>query len=252
LSPLIVYQLLMPQVIESTLSNDPVNAQVGILLIGSLAVLVLTLILQPIGTAAILHVISQEFVNKRVGFGRALGFAFGRFGSLIWASILVGFMVLIGLILCVIPGIMFMVWYIFVAQVVVVEGLRGGRALQRSKDLTSGYRWRVFGLVILFVVINVLLQSAAGLMESVLPSYDTVPVEAPPGLDLGDGVNLGHRAVLNYPHYAVNHIVKELVDILVQTFGAVCFTLFYFDLRIRKEGFDLELAAQEQLSPEPL
>jgi hypothetical protein len=32
----------------------------------------------------------------------------------------------------------------------------------------------------------------------------------------------------------------------VETYSAVCFTLMYFDLRIRKEGFDLELAAKQQ------
>jgi hypothetical protein len=30
----------------------------------------------------------------------------------------------------------------------------------------------------------------------------------------------------------------------------ICLTLFYFDLRIRKEGFDLELAAQQQMAPQ--
>jgi hypothetical protein len=34
----------------------------------------------------------------------------------------------------------------------------------------------------------------------------------------------------------------------VQAFAAVCYTLLYFDLRIRKEGIDLELAAREQAS----
>ena len=44
-------------------------------------------------------------------------------------------------------------------------------------------------------------------------------------------------------------LVTALVNILVQTYGAVCLTLLYFDLRIRKEGFDLELAARQQATP---
>jgi hypothetical protein len=45
----------------------------------------------------------------------------------------------------------------------------------------------------------------------------------------------------------VNHIVLTLggqvVNILFATYVAVCTTLLYLDLRIRKEGYDLEMAA---------
>jgi hypothetical protein len=36
------------------------------------------------------------------------------------------------------------------------------------------------------------------------------------------------------------------VLILTASVATVCWTLCYFDLRIRKEGFDLELAAKQQ------
>jgi hypothetical protein len=36
-----------------------------------------------------------------------------------------------------------------------------------------------------------------------------------------------------------------LVNILFTTYLAVCTTLLYLDLRIRKEGLDLEMAAED-------
>ena len=43
--------------------------------------------------------------------------------------------------------------------------------------------------------------------------------------------------------------VKYLIDVAVDTYGNVCFALAYFDIRIRKEGFDLEVAARQQVAP---
>ncbi len=41
-------------------------------------------------------------------------------------------------------------------------------------------------------------------------------------------------------------MITFLVQYLVAAYSAICWTLFYFDLRIRKEGYDLELAAKPQ------
>jgi hypothetical protein len=37
--------------------------------------------------------------------------------------------------------------------------------------------------------------------------------------------------------------------ILLTSYAAICTTLLYFDLRARKEGFDLEVAVQSGTSP---
>jgi hypothetical protein len=41
-----------------------------------------------------------------------------------------------------------------------------------------------------------------------------------------------------------------LVSVLFASYLAVCVTLLYLDLRIRKEGFDLEIEAQKGLATE--
>jgi hypothetical protein len=237
LAPVIFYLLMLPALMSA---ESGLGAVVG----GGLVVWVLALILQQIGAAAILHVISQEFIDQRVGIGAAFGFALKRFGTLILASILTGLMIGFGLILCIVPGIIFWSWYALVAQVVVVEGLGANAALNRSKDLTAGFRGRVLGLLLLFIVIALIPTGAVQLLELVIPSTERVPIDQ---ADAGFGLRgLAYTEVFNYRNYAINTVLGQLVNILVQTFQAVCLTLLYFDLRIRKEGFDLELAARQQ------
>jgi hypothetical protein len=193
----------------------------------------LTAIIQPLATAAILYMISQEFVGNHPGIGEAFRFAFRRFGLLLGTSILAGLVILGGFFLCLIPGIIFFIWYVFVAQIVVVEGLGGTAALSRSKELSVGYRGRLIGLLALFIGMNMLLGAAAGLLDRVLPSQEFV---------------LTDTGVTTIPHHgnqAIQILVSQMINILVQTYYAICLTLLYFDLRIRKEGFDLELAARE-------
>ena len=60
------------------------------------------------------------------------------------AAILAGLTIGLGFILCIAPGIIFAIWYVFVSQVVVVEGLKAEKAMSRSKELTSGYRGLVW------------------------------------------------------------------------------------------------------------
>jgi hypothetical protein len=246
LTPLILFQLAMPEFMAEMAQpgavrpGAPPDMTPALILLGVFfLVLIITLILQPVATGAILHVIAQEFIDRHVGVGQALAFAFGRFWRILGASILAGLIVGLGFLLCLVPGVFFLIWYSMVAQVVVVEGLTGNDALARSKAISEGYRGRLFGLLVLLIVIGAMFQVAAGFLEQVLPSMEAVPGPA------------GQSLVVNHRNQIINILVAQLLGILVQTYQAVCITLFYFDLRIRKEGFDLELAAQQNAPTAP-
>jgi hypothetical protein len=239
LSPIIAYQLLLPLLLMS--AENQAVAMLAAVLGGSLVVLFLALILQPIGTAAILHIISQEFIDRRVGIGAAFRFALSRFGPLLGASIVAGLLIGLGMICCLVPGFIFWTWYAFVPQVVVVEGRGVSSSLDRSKQLGEGYRWRIFGILILILLLSLVIPSMldAGLGLA-LPASETVPVAGG-----------GFRIVTHYRNQVIHTIVTNLVNILFSAYLAVCLTLLYFDLRIRKEGYDLEMAAASQQTALP-
>lgn len=78
------------------------------------------------------------------------------YGPYIVASIVFGIGFFIGLLLCVIPGIIFAVVFGFYGFVAAERGntVRPMETLQRAADITRGYRWQLFGLAIVLALIN--------------------------------------------------------------------------------------------------
>ncbi len=72
-------------------------------------------------------------------------------GSLLYSA-----MVLVGLILFIIPGIIWLVQFQFFNYAIVDEGLGPIAALKRSAELTRGCRWSLLGFALLVALINVL------------------------------------------------------------------------------------------------
>jgi hypothetical protein len=197
---------------------------------------VLALLLQPIATAAIVHIVMREYLDKPATMGGALSFAMTRFPALLGTSILVGLVVIVGMVLCCLPGIYFLVTYAMVAQVVVLEKLSGSDAMNRSQKLISNYWWRVFGVLLITGAANQVTQVVLALgLEAVLPTHKIIPA--------GRNEMFPRQELIPLNHVIVTTI-QQLANILFATYTAVCTTLVYFDLRIRKEGFDLELAAE--------
>jgi hypothetical protein len=82
-------------------------------------------------------------------FGQALGRGFGRVLPLLGAWLIAMVLIMLGMVLFVVPGIMVVVAYLVVTQVVVMERLGPWGALKRSARLTKGSRWKLFGFMLL-------------------------------------------------------------------------------------------------------
>ena len=129
-------------------------------------------------------------------------------------------LVLVGLVLLALPVAAFSALAISTPSLV-LEGISPGAALSRSWSLTRGYRLRTIGL--LFVVMLVVL----------------IPVIAIGGLG---------RAF--YPEPTSRSIVlittlSGLASLVVTPILYCVLTLLYYDLRVRKEAFDLEMLAAQ-------
>jgi len=124
-------------------------------------------------------------------------------GRLIAADILVSVLVVIGLVLLIAPGIVFLAWFAFVAPVIEIEdrGLRDG--LRRSRELVRGRFW-----VVLAAILGVTLASEAAIAGAVELAHSL----------LGDGLLADWLAetagdVLTNPPYAVV-VVLMAVEIM--------------------------------------
>ena len=65
-----------------------------------------------------------------------------------WVSLLTGLIIFGGMILLIVPGLIFSVWYFFSIYAFGIDGVRGYSALQKSKDLVQGRFWPVVWRVI--------------------------------------------------------------------------------------------------------
>ncbi len=178
-----------------------------------LVTLIVALFVQPLATAIILYAAFQHMRGLPVRLGESISRGLSRFLPLLGLMLLSTLGVGLGLALFIIPGIILMVmWYVAV-PVCVVE--RGGpvSSLGRSQELTKGHRWKLFGLYIL-----IFLASLIG--GSLLP--------------VGAAAVAGGAGAL---------IAQVIWQGIAQAFGSVLIVVAYHDLRVAKEGIDIERIA---------
>jgi len=82
--------------------------------------------------------------------------------------ILLTLIVVGGFILLIIPGIVFLVWFTFVTQVVIFEDKSGMQALKQSREYVRNRWWGVFGRLILAGLVLMGLGLAFSILVSVL------------------------------------------------------------------------------------
>jgi hypothetical protein len=110
-------------------------------------------------------------------------------GQLILVGIVVSLGVLIGFILIVVPGLILLTIWSVSAPVVVLERPGGLRALRRSRELVRGNGWRVFGVVLVFLLLIIVvgmtlefladaLGTGAGIVVTVVVGVLTAPLSA--------------------------------------------------------------------------
>ncbi len=91
----------------------------------------------------------------------ALMLALPIVGLTILSSVAIGF----GMLLFFVPGIILYVMWIVALPVLVEEQPGVIASMKRSAQLTSGSRWRIFGLILLFIIFAVLVSAASELVN---------------------------------------------------------------------------------------
>lgn len=103
---------------------------------------------------SILRVVNSETLSFRDTYKKAWRYAF----KLFLAGLLIGVIVLAGLVLLVIPAVIFATWFVFTRFGIAQDNLGVVAALKQSKSLVSGRFWKVFGRLIVFMFFAILGQ----------------------------------------------------------------------------------------------
>jgi uncharacterized membrane protein len=93
------------------------------------------------------------------------------FWKFLGASILLSLAVAIGLVLLIVPGIIFGLMFMFATFVVIERELGPIDAMNESNRLTRGHKWQLFGFVLVLLLINLL-----GLLALVVGILVSIPV----------------------------------------------------------------------------
>ncbi len=175
-------------------------------------------VVSPIVSAAITFAIGEIYVGRSATVGQSLRVGASMLLPIAGTSILVGIAVMIGVVLLVIPGVYLFLCFLLVWQVMVLERRYGFAAMGRSRELMRGSLLRGFGITLAGGIIVSVVGGAIGLVVG------HVPLLGP----IGEGV--ARAAGVAYT-------------------SAVAVVL-YFDVRCRKEAFDLEHLARLVAGPE--
>jgi len=186
----------------------------------SLADLVLRTIGYLLLQGATVYVVSESYLGRDPQFGDALGFALGKMGKIFAAGFASGIVTALAFLLLVIPGIIVACGYSVAVPVVVLEELNASTdSLGRSWSLTKGFKGKAFLLGLVMVALFLVLI-------------------------IGLGILIGLATALFKPLIVPGMILVAVMMLLIYPFVTSVLTLFYYDLRVRKEAFDLELLSQ--------
>ena len=199
-------------------------------------------------TAGAIRVISDSYLGRDPQFAEALSLGFAK----MWPLFVVGFAkgLIMGLIAggmgllifilvsaqagavsallvlaVVVGGIWFLAWvacgYAVTTQTVVLENLPGSfESFGRSWDLTRGFRRKIFNIaVVAFLIVYVPIAAVGGVGAAM--------------------------AVESVGTQQVFQVVAAVLPMVLTPILACVFTLMYYDLRVRREGFDLQLLGQQ-------
>ena len=223
-------------------------------------------LLQYLSQGALTSAGADSHLDRPVSFGRAYRTMFKHVGPLLGAigmQVLIGiglflptivvFVLAIGAItaggddglgagftfVCLAFLVMFVTFifyaYVFVrltliVPAIMVESLGPVQAVRRSWQLVQGYWWRTLALVVVLGLINMVISAGpaylvTALVMAVTQNFDPVLISA------------------------LTAVITVITESLFIPLSLTCYTLYYFDLRVRKEGFDLETALDQRYSP---
>jgi hypothetical protein len=186
-------------------------------IIGNLVVLLvgiaLTVVFGMLSQAIVLYGAFQDMRGRQVSLGESLQVGLRRFLPIIGLAVLMTLLGGLAALALVVPAFIVMTMWYVATPVCVVERLGPWRSMRRSRELTKGHRWKVFGLLVALI--------AAGAIASSTISAAFNAIGGTPLALIGDVLWNGAWGAFN----------------------AIAVVVTYHDLRAAKEGIDIDQIA---------
>ena len=204
----------------------------------------ITILIGLFSIGALLFAGAQSYLGKQITAGAAFRQIARRFWSYLGSNIL--YMIVVGLLAITVIGIPFAIYFAarwgFYGQAVLIEETSATNALGRSSELVKDTWWRVFGIMFAIILLTFMIQTILqfsllfvfGLTQAISGEEGLLKMFQQlfaPELTTWDGL----------VNYIIQSFTNNVVSSLMLPVGIIGSTLLYFDQRIRKEGFDIEM-----------
>jgi hypothetical protein len=195
------------------------------------------LILLPFSVGAVYRAVTDVALGRPATIGSVLRETLSRywqlfgFIALFFVLVVAWFIaLLIGLIVLVLPGLAVLGFGVYVAirwsmslAAMMAENIGPIQGFSRSWNLVKGQWWRTFGVLLVVGILQLVISFALGALFGIVAAAVTT----------GD------------LRLATEAIGSTLLSTMVSPITTIAVVLLYFDLRVRKEGLDLDQLAQQ-------
>lgn len=194
-------------------------------LLWTLGAMFLTLVMASTSQAASVVAVSELHLNRPASVADSFNRVKGHILGVIGISLLVGIGVGAGLIALFVPGILLAIIWCLAVPAKVLENKGVFAAMSRSVDLTKNDWGRIFVIGLLVVVLSYGIR-----ILLLTPVLIATAMSARAGMR---GAALGWQIA--------SLVAAFISESLVGAVSTIAFSLVYYDERVRKEAFDLQL-----------
>jgi uncharacterized membrane protein len=196
----------------SDIPASPANIDGGIMLIRIILIVLLFLICSWLAQAAVIYGVVQELRGREFTLAGSLEVALRRFLPMLGAAICITFLTGLAMILLLVPAFMVACAYYVTIPVCIAEQSGVFDSMSRSTYLTKGYRWQIFGMMALVGIGG---YAVAWISERLAAATGPIGVL----------------------------IVTNGAAAVISAFSAVLVGVLYYQLRVAKDGVDIDRIA---------
>ncbi len=244
----LVYKGALSGANNTTYSSLPTS---GVTLVTVVIMILTYIFVSGLATAALTQAITDTYLGEEVSIGSSYRKIKGRWGTLLLAMFSISLLTIPLLIWTIIPcigwltgfGMLFFTTLVIsqlIAPIIVIEQRSSGSAIRRAWSMSRRRFWWLIGFFLLLALFNMLVVQGPVQLVT-LAIQGTI-------LRGAFTANLFSAAALQSISTSLLTLILSLLYIPL---ASTCATLAYFDLRVRQEGFDLALMAN-QAEQEPL
>ncbi len=190
----------------------------------SLFGIVLLVVLKMFAQAIVVYSAFQVMRGRPVDLAESAQIGLRRFFPILALAIIVPVLCGLASILLVFPGLMLMMMWFVAVPVCVVEQIGPFDSMGRSRELTKGHRWQLFGMVLLISIPGLIIGGIAVAAIATMGPAGIVSLTSALFTTVGQLVNLVWGAIWT-------------------SFLAILIVVTYHDLRVVKEGIDTDQIA---------